>query len=751
VAAGAARTLSASDRYTDAQDVRFDMMVEQLAGEPRTGELEGLDAVEAVRSATFVFGGLDPGSEHQSDLGRQVETSKDFGDRELVDALVFAGSSEPLTMRVVEGRLPDPEVPTEFVVSRDFAEETGTRIGDRVRLVTVSTVTAEAAGFAGGVPDGPSFEAELVGTVRGPAELQDDYMLAVFPGSLLAAGDIGVASTQHVIQLSDGSSQADLRRQLDALGGDFGIDDSDEVVPTAVRDAVTARGTGVAIVALIIAIATIVVFGQLLGRQFRLSAEQSVILHSIGASSRQLVAETLARAAVPVVAGTVLGAGIAIACSGLFPLGFVEVVEPDPGVRIEPLVHLGGGLLFAAALVTWVAVAATTRRHPGPARRPSVVDDVASRVRPLAAATAIRFGFARSSRDSGSPLSSHIGLFVMTIVLVGALTFGSSVARVIDEPGRYGSPDVGLGQGGSEMDPATVAALRQSPFVSAASLASTIAVSVGERTIDLTGIDPIVGRLTAPLLVGRLPTEPDEVALGRVTARDLGVDVDDEIPVSTDAGNRRLRITGLAVIPGIGGGDGIGRGGIITAAAMKLIDPTATYGDALVDVAPDAPDDAAGRLGAMLGTEVGPFDPPAAIVSLDRIRALPTLVAVILGLLAALTLAHQLIVSARRRRHDRAILGVLGSRRGWLGWVIHWQATITVAATVLLAVPLGYALGRFAVRGFIDRIGAVSEPFLPAWVLVVVIGAALLVANVVAAVPARRVRRQSLAGQLAGE
>ena len=218
VAAGAARTLSASDRYTDAQDVRFDVMVEQMAGAPRTADLEGLDAVEAVRSATFVFGGLDPGSEDQSDLGRQVETSKDFGDRELVDALVFAGSSEPLTIRVVEGRLPDPEVPTEFVVSRDFAEETGTRIGDRVRLVTVSTVTAEATGFAGGVPDGPSFEAELVGTVRGPAELQDDYMLAVFPGSLLAAGDIGVASTQHVIQLSDGSSQADLRRRARRTG-----------------------------------------------------------------------------------------------------------------------------------------------------------------------------------------------------------------------------------------------------------------------------------------------------------------------------------------------------------------------------------------------------------------------------------------------------------------------------------------------------------------------------------------------------
>ena len=174
-----------------------------------------------------------------------------------------------------------------------------------------------------------------------------------------------------------------------------------------------------------------------------------------------------------------------------------------------------------------------------------VVDNVASRVRPLAAATAIRFGFRGTSRDSGSPLSAHIGLLVMSVVLVGALTFGSSVARVIDEPGRYGSPDVGLGQGGSEIDPATVAALRQSPFVSAASLASTIAVSVGERTIDLTGMDPLFGRLTTPLLVGRLPTEPDEVALGRVTARDLGVDVDDEILVSTDAGTRAFRVIGL--------------------------------------------------------------------------------------------------------------------------------------------------------------------------------------------------------------
>lgn len=61
---------------------------------------------------------------------------------------------------------------------------------------------------------------------------------------------------------------------------------ADELEALPVRDAVDARGKGVAVVAGIVAIATVVVVGQLLDRQFRLSTAQARVLRSIGMTPR---------------------------------------------------------------------------------------------------------------------------------------------------------------------------------------------------------------------------------------------------------------------------------------------------------------------------------------------------------------------------------------------------------------------------------------------------------------------------------
>ena len=148
LAAGAVRTLRAPDRYVRANDEGYDITLEQFNGPPRTAEVAALPAVDSVRTATFVFGGLIPeGSDQPS------------------DALVFAGDSRAFGLHVVDGREPDPARRDEFVATRGFAKATGAHLGDRFTLLTFSPATAEASGFDG-QPDGPTLQATLVAAAR---------------------------------------------------------------------------------------------------------------------------------------------------------------------------------------------------------------------------------------------------------------------------------------------------------------------------------------------------------------------------------------------------------------------------------------------------------------------------------------------------------------------------------------------------------------------------------------------------------
>ena len=49
----------------------------------------------------------------------------------------------------------------------------------------------------------------------------------------------------------------------------------------------------------------------------------------------------------------------------------------------------------------------------------------------------------------------------------------------------------------------------------------------GTTTVGLIGVEHVQGDLAPHRLSGRLPDGPDEVALGRLTARQLGVGVGD--------------------------------------------------------------------------------------------------------------------------------------------------------------------------------------------------------------------------------
>ena len=78
-----------------------------------------------------------------------------------------------------------------------------------------------------------------------------------------------------------------------------------------------------------------------------------------------------------------------------------------------------------------------------------------------------------------------------------------------------------------------------------------------------------------------------------------------------------------------------------------------------------------------------------------------------------------------------------------------WETTTLVSLALLIGLPLGALLGRFAWSVFADDLGAVAEPQV-AWIpLLLTIPVAFVLANLVAAVPAWLPARRARASRCA--
>lgn len=724
--AGAQRTLSAPDRYAGAFGGGFDVVMDQSDREPSPETVEALPGVQKVASASFVFGFLTP-----------------HGDDEEVDALVFTGVLGAVAgTNLIAGREPQPGRTDEIVVSSSFLSQNGAQLGDLFDLSTFTQEQANAAAFDNPIPEGPTTTAQVVGVFGGASELVDGYVIAVFPPALLDLGDVGVGGGTSAIELVPGTTLDDLRVQLDTLPNatDLTINEVDWV-PAAVRSAVRTQGQGLGILALFAVVAAVAVIGQLLGRQYRISEAERLALRTLGMTRRQLLIDPLAGAAIPIVVGATVAAALAISFSGLFPTGFVKQIEPQSGVRFNPVIHVAGPLVLIVSLLAWVAIglALTDRRRPVNATTPAV-DGIASHLQSAELATGLRFAFS-AARDRRWPAGSFLGLTIVLAVVIGALTLGANINQLVDRPSEWGSAPFSVGTGGDGIPDEVREVLATDPDVAAVTYYGTVTVGVGLEGLDVVGLQPARGELLPPVLSGRLPQSDDEVVLGKVTARALDVGVGDEFDVTSEAGTHRLRVTGLAVIPSVERGNGIGEGGVVTVGGLQRLDPTAPLSSAGIELRPGAPAGTTERLSGLAGVRIGSTTATAEIVNLDRIRSIPSLVAAVLALFAVLSLTHQLIVSARQRRRDMGILKALGANRGFVSQVVHLQATAFATATILLAIPIGIVAGQSVYRLIADSIGARGDATVPVGALLVAIVAPIILANLVAVLPARRARR----------
>jgi uncharacterized membrane protein YeaQ/YmgE (transglycosylase-associated protein family) len=82
---------------------------------------------------------------------------------------------------------------------------------------------------------------------------------------------------------------------------------------------------------------------------------------------------------------------------------------------------------------------------------------------------------------------------------------------------------------------------------------------------------------------------------------------------------------------------------------------------------------------------------------------------------------------------------------------VAWQASVAAVVGLVVGLPVGAIVGRWLWDLFARQIYAVPEPTVPVLALVLVAAGALVLANVVAAVPARTASRTPTALLLRAE
>jgi FtsX-like permease family len=737
-AAGAERTSTVADRYTSAQGPGFDGAIYQVDGRPRTAEVAALPGAASVDSVTFIFGAMfRPGS------------------AEGVNASVFSGSPRATGTRLVAGREASPEVAGEFVASRNFINANHAAIGDKFELKTLTQEQADTNGFnLDEPPAGPTIEGVLVGVTDGPASLEDPTNPgAFFSPALLHDPHIGVSTTIMSVGLAAGTDLDAFRAELDTLPGSDSLSlEQGALVSATLRQAIDAQALGLWALSAVAAVAAIVVLAQLITRQVRLSDADHTKLSSIGYVDGQMVGESMARAAVPVLSGTLVGVAIAITLSGVFPNGFVRRIEPHLGVRVDLGVLLLGVAVVVAALMlctlaTLLISRLASRRG---AKTTMAIEAIATRAGSATASTGLRFAFGRRGQDGGSTRAIVIGLSLTMACLVGALTFATSLVRLVNQPARYGlNFDAMLGNSGADSIPDDLrSAIESDPDIGGLLLYAEGQARFGTATLRLIGMQPVKGEVAPPVLTGRLPASVDEIALGRLAASAMHTGVGGDLSLDGDGGTQQFHVTGLVVVPSLGINDGIGQDALLTVDGLARLDPTAVVTTAVVKFRDSAPDGAFERLAGLAGLskeDAAGEDPrgstPSAIVNVARVRGIPFVLAALLAALAVLTVGHTMVTSVQKRRRDVTILRSMGADRGWIARAVHWQATAFTFLPLLIGIPLGLIIGRIVFRSFADSIGTVDDASLPLLLVSGVVAGLVVIANLIASVPARRADR----------
>jgi MacB-like periplasmic core domain/FtsX-like permease family len=674
-----------------------------------------------------------------------------------VAVTVMAGDG-PRDFPVVEGRRYDEHRADELLVNEPMREALDADIGDRFSLVSLTPEQAETSEGEGNLPTpaGPTQEVTLVGVARLAEDVSDapDPVLIVTPAYYERHGS-SVGRVEGIGLRVAEDRLPEVEDRLRSLFGKGAAIDQPEDFAARIEDGLAVDVNGLRAFALVAALAGLVALGQALVRQADTVSEQHGSRRALGMTSRQLIASDVA-AVLPAAAGAaMLAAAGAVAGGPLAITGLARQAEPDPGPWFDSVVVLGAIVVGLVVLLVAALASALAAAH-GPTQervvpvRPSRGAAFLARLPPPAAVgarMALATGRGPAALPSGPALA---GAAVGIAGMVATLVFGARVDHLLATPKLWGANyDAVVTTGGDTLSnerTADVIAGLPDVAVVARFDSMNLAVHAGDREHQDEAITLWAHRGTIPAVVaeGRAPVAPDEVALGAEVLDRLGVDVGDTVEVDRDDEKVALRVVGRHLQPAE---DDASSGILLAPEAFQALEGEHDDSGVLVRYRPGVDvETALERLREVSGqaeVTVAADDAPSNIDNLDELGALPWALAAFLALLAAIATVHALLSATRRRRHDLAVLRVLGFISGQVRSTVRWQALTVAAVGLVVGVPAGVIAGRRIWSALAGSVGVMDDWSFPWPTVVLVVPAALGAAVVLAILPGRAAARVS--------
>lgn len=662
--------------------------------------------------------------------------------------------------KMLQGRLPDRSSITDASVPFTLAQRQDIRIGDTLMV-------------------GVGFEPETFAPIkRVPMRVVG---LHAAPGEFEAVGQVSFLSVivtpafleeyreiipplnpetwNLAVHLRDGPDAATRFKQKVEVNFGLDVPFTEPVTIKGVQKSMRLYSSALWLLALLIALAGVAVIGQTLARQVALDASDYPVLRALGFSRRGLVLLALVRGLIVGSAAAVLAVVMAVALSPLTPIGAARIAEPNPGVKVDLLV-VGIGVVAMLLLVSVITVvpgwraaraaglARVTESHQRPSRivglatglsgSPAIVSGLRLALEPGRGATAV-------------PVRSTIAAVAFAIAaVVGTFFMGASMDHLLETPDLSGyTYDAIVPSDGP--DDVNAKRLQEFDFV------ADVSPGTGMNSI-FEGVDSFVvafdesTKIRFAIISGRAPrgTLHDgipEIALGPATIRRMGVEHGDVITFfrpredETTADERiqqKARVVGTAAVPALPWmATEPGEGGVMTAAAVLAIAPEDGVGCCYVRFKEGTDLDRARKTLEAAGLEAFLRTKRSDLRTLEQIAALPLVLSALFALMALAALVHVLTTGIRRRRRDLAVLKTLGFVRRQVRSAVAWQAGVTAVLCAVVGIPLGAVLGRIGWRAVAGTFGVVPAVKTPVLVLLLVAPLALLVARIVAVVPAR--------------
>jgi hypothetical protein len=395
---------------------------------------------------------------------------------------------------------------------------------------------------------------------------------------------------------------------------------------------------------------------------------------------------------------------------------------------------------------------------------------------PIAAVTGVGFALESGGGQRKVPMRSAILGTAIALIIVGATTtFAASLRTLVSNPPLYGwnwSAALTGGGGVGDLPKAINAPLAKDPAIKTTSDAYFATLRIDGKPVPVMGENPGAA-IQPPLLTGHDFETAGQVVLGTATLEMLHKSVGDTVVVSSGRSKpTALRIVGTATMPAFGQSGSshleMGVGAVLNYTLIPLFErdifdlppgPNAILiryrpGVSAAQGAKSvqrAVDQAGGGGGNSPDNLYNAVERPAQIVDYRSLGNTPIELGAVLSGGALVALGLILLSSVRRRRRDIALLKALGFSRRQVIATIAVQSTIAVGLGVVIGLPLGILVGRILWDTFANSIHAIPHVVVPISTLLIIAAAALVLANVIAALPARLAAKTSPAILLRAE